>query len=241
MCSKPWPKGPAGSTTLRIRSVAAIAKTPSLNASSRFVVTESCCPLHELDDDSIRRPDVQADRAVKRAAGFANRKRASRNDVDAGGDQPLSRGRHIIDCECDVDDRPVVELEPDASTFRPSVFDQLDDASIPGVKVSNVKLDRFEPQQRRRIRVAQCPARHHPQPEHIAIEGKGAIEVRGVDPDVIDSRHGHGCAVSRRSGMRSRAKTSSIVSARLTSSAWSPETSTVAGRGSALKLVALAS
>src|SRR5258706_8434641 len=39
MCSKPWPSGPPGSTTLRIRSVAAIAKTPSLNASSRFVVT----------------------------------------------------------------------------------------------------------------------------------------------------------------------------------------------------------
>src|SRR6267378_633976 len=131
MCSKPWPKGPAGSTTLRIRSVAAIAKTPSLNASSRFVVIESCRPLHELEDDALRRLDIQADRAVKRAAGVVGRDRASRNDVDAGSDQPLAHGGQVIDRERDVDDGPVVELEADASAFRPSVLDQLDDPSIP--------------------------------------------------------------------------------------------------------------
>src|SRR5882762_4169913 len=155
MCSKPWPRGPVGSTTFRIRSVAAIAKTPSLNASSRFVVIESGRPLDELDDYSLRRLDIQADRPVKRAAGFVDRERASRNDVDAGSNQPLAQGGQIIDRERDVDDGPVVELERHASAFRPSVFDQLDDPTIPRVEVGDVQLDGLEAQQRRRIRIAE--------------------------------------------------------------------------------------
>ena len=55
------------------------------------------------------------------------------------------------------------------------------------------------------------------------------------DARVVDAEHRHGRS---RSGMTSRAKTSSIVSARRTISASAPLTSTIAGRGSALKLAA---
>src|SRR6266850_1575992 len=205
--------------TLRIKSVAAIAKTPSLKASSRFGDIVSVRPLDEFDDDTLWSLNVEADRAVKRAARLVDRERAARDDADACRDQPLAHGGQVIDGERDVHDGPVVEPKSNASAPGLPVFDQLDDPSIARVEVGDVELDGFESQQGRGLRIAVGSLRQEPQSEQIPVERKGAIEVGSVDADMVDPGNGHGLTLSRRGGMRSRAKTSSIVSARLTSSA----------------------
>ena len=78
----------------------------------------------------------------------------------------------------------------------------------------------------------------HAQAEQVAVEAERGLEARDRDARVIDAAHGHGRS---RSGTTSRAKTSSIVSARRTISASAPLTRAIAGRGSALKLAAQAS
>ena len=78
----------------------------------------------------------------------------------------------------------------------------------------------------------------HAEPQQVAVEVQRRLEARDRNARVIDAAHGHGRS---RSGTRSRAKTSSIVSARRTISASLPLTSTIAGLGRALKLAAQAS
>src|SRR6266566_7595394 len=73
MRSKPCPSGPPGSTTLRIRSVAAIAKTPSLNASSRFVVIAQPAVVPARESLVLRNDIERSSEALgeaRRAAAF---------------------------------------------------------------------------------------------------------------------------------------------------------------------------
>src|ERR1700704_5713249 len=219
MRSRAWPSGPPGSTTLRIRSVAAIAKTPSLNASSRLVLITSCGPLDEFDDDTFGSLNVEACGAVKCAARLVDRDGVARQNCDARRLQPVLHSGQVIDGEGEVYHRPVVQLKGHASTRGLSVFDELHDPSIARVEIGDVELDRFKSQQGRSFRVAECTLRQDAQTEQVTVKAEREREFPVVDADVIYARYAHRFNGARRGGMRSRAKTSSTVSPRFTSSA----------------------
>ena len=84
----------------------------------------------------------------------------------------------------------------------------------------------------------------HRELEEVAIERERSRDVARGDRHVVQSQDPHAPllgASADRAGTISRRKTSSTVSARLTTSERSPLTNTVAGRGSALKLLDAAS
>src|SRR5919197_1346180 len=60
MCSNPWPTSPFGSRTSRMRSVAAMAKTPSAKASRRPVGYAACHWCHVMEHESFEDPETAA-------------------------------------------------------------------------------------------------------------------------------------------------------------------------------------
>ena len=73
----------------------------------------------------------------------------------------------------------------------------------------------------------------HAEPQQVAVEVQRRLEARDRNARVIDAANGH---ARSRSGTTSRAKTSSIVSARRTISASLPLTSAIAGLGKRIEV-----
>ena len=123
-------------------------------------------------------------------------------------------------------------------SVRRQVLEQLEYATAAEIDVGVAQAHAGEPDDPVELGALVGALVDHPQAEQVAIEAQSGFDAADRDAGVVESAHRHGRS---RSGTTSRAKTSSIVSARRTISASPPLTRTIAGRGKALKLAAQAS
>ena len=149
----------------------------------------------------------------------------------------------------------VVDREPDVAGAGPfqregraiggtDVFEQLQHLPVTQIEVGAQQPGAGHAGDPLDLVARELPHAPHRELEQVAVERERSRDVARGDRDVVQPQDPHMSPLGpspNRSGTISRRKTSSTVSARFTTSARSPCTRTVAGRGRALKLLEAAS
>src|SRR5215469_670676 len=182
--------------------------------------------LDELKDVPVRVSDVAAGDTVPGTAGVVQQHRAVRYLPPLRALDAFERRLNVIHPQRDVGAARVAAPGLDGLPRRADVLDQLDDPTVATVHVRYIQLDRVRTDERCDIR----PRFGHPaeqaQAQPATPERQGTIEVGDREPDMIDAAHHAvplaGAPARSRAGTRSRPRTSSIVSRRLTTSAVGP-------------------